>query len=225
MFTFIRSGRLAVFLITYLILYLIVVSLLDAPVVPEGIERIPLLFLPLTLFSVNLFSCTVNRILLTLRKSGYRGGRGILKLGPDLVHISLLIFIAAALISMNGRIEGVVELSRGEIVRINSEYSLELVDFRTERYPDGRPKAWISSVNVLRGQEPIRREEKILVNDPLRVDRVTIYQMGYRELGDETAAILSAVHEPAEPLILPALWLFFGGVVLILIDKFLEVNR
>ncbi len=224
-FTFFRSAYLAVFLISYLILYLIIVSLIDGPIVPSGGESIPLLFLPLTLFSANLLTCTVTRILLTLRTGGYRGARGFMKLGPDLVHISLLILIAAALISMNGRIAGVVELSPGDVVRINREYSLELVDFLTQRYPDGRPKAWISSVNVVRGQELLRREEKIRVNDPLKVDRVNIYQMGYRELGDETATILSAVYEPAEPLILPALWLFLGGIFLILLDKFRKVNR
>ncbi len=135
----------------------------------------PLFILPALGFVVNLGACTIDRLLREVRKRGAR------RHGPDLLHIGILVLVVGAAIGFSGRWEGAVSLAVGDSVKLPGGEVLTLVDFRDERYPDGRPKNWISVVDVSKDDQTILDDRAIRVNDPLRVGSVAIYQSTYGE--------------------------------------------
>ncbi len=212
-------------LIGYLAAFFAASSLWGERLVPGGAVGFLLFYLPLALFFFNLAVCTVSRVVKTLRSGGYGGKLGWLRVGPDVVHLSLLLLIVAGVVSLQSRVEGVVELAPGQTVVINRDYSLTLRDFTALRYESGAPKAWISTVDVKYHEEVVREGVEIRVNEPLEVGRVTIYQSSFRETSGGLNTVLSAVYDPSGPFVRSALFLLGAGVILILIRKLREVGR
>jgi len=135
-----------------------------------------ILFLaPVSLFFVNLSVCTVDRMAVRSRRKARR------RHGPDLIHIGLLVLIVGALFSVFARREAMVYLAEGEQIMLPGDYSLRVLRFEFERYPDGRPKDWISTVEVRRGAEEVIPSYAIEVNRPLKINRVKVYQTSYSE--------------------------------------------
>jgi len=111
-----------------------------------GLDRIftGLPFLALaSLFTVNLTICSFHRFASEMRKP--RANR---RHGPDLLHIGLLIFVLGGILSSRTRTEAFIYLGKGQAARLPNGALLTLVDLREERYPDGRPKSWESSVAI-----------------------------------------------------------------------------
>ncbi|MHB9152061.1 MAG: cytochrome c biogenesis protein ResB [Spirochaetales bacterium] len=96
-----------------------------------------------SLFTVNLTICSFHRFANEMRKP--RANR---RHGPDLLHIGLLIFIFGGILSSRTRTEAFIYLGKGQAARLPDGALLTLVDLREERYPDGRPKSWESSVVI-----------------------------------------------------------------------------
>jgi len=95
------------------------------------------------LFTVNLTVCSFHRFANEIRKP--RANR---RHGPDILHIGLLIFIFGGILSSRTRTEAFMYLGKGQAARLPDGATLTLVDLREERYPDGRPKSWESSVVI-----------------------------------------------------------------------------
>ncbi|HEY9053777.1 MAG TPA: cytochrome c biogenesis protein ResB [Rectinemataceae bacterium] len=132
-----------------------------------------LLFLvPALAFFANLAACTIDRMARELRKKGKR------RHGPDILHIGLLVLVVGGVVSFSGKEEGRVSLREGESVELPGGEVLTLVRFTDERYEDGRPKAWTSVVQLKKG-EVAGSETSIMVNKPLRVGNLTLYQASY----------------------------------------------
>ncbi|MFO7848807.1 MAG: cytochrome c biogenesis protein ResB, partial [Spirochaetia bacterium] len=181
-------------------------------------------YVPIGLFFINLSVCTLSRIFAMLRAGSYRGRSGLLRAGPDLVHISLLLLSVAGIIGLLYREEGMVDLAPGEAVRINQDYSITLKEFTARRYKDGSPRAWISRVDVRHRGEVVREDELILVNSPLKVDRVRIYQSSYKEADEGMRTVLTAVYDPSEPFVLVSLVLLAAGVIMAVLRKVLTTS-
>lgn len=96
-----------------------------------------------SLFTVNLTICSFHRFANEIRKP--RANR---RHGPDILHIGLLIFIFGGILSSRTRTEAFMYLGKGQAARLPNGATLTLVDLREERYPDGRPKSWESSVVI-----------------------------------------------------------------------------
>ena len=96
-----------------------------------------------SLFTVNLTICSFHRFASEMRKP--RANR---RHGPDLLHIGLLIFIFGGILSSRTRTEAFIYLGKGQAARLPDGAILRLVDLREDRYPDGRPKSWESSVVI-----------------------------------------------------------------------------
>jgi cytochrome c biogenesis protein ResB len=137
---------------------------------------------PVALFFVNLSVCMVDRMLVRSRRRARR------RHGPDLIHLGLLVLIVGALFSVFARREAMVYLAEGEQILLPDDYSLRVLDFAFERYPDGRPKDWISTVAVTRRGEEVIPSYAIEVNKPLKINRVKVYQTSY---ADEARAELT----------------------------------
>jgi cytochrome c biogenesis protein len=193
LFSFFKSVKLAV----VLILYITAASIL-ASLVPQGRELAfyyhtypqPLAFLidktgfdhfftsllflaPAALFFVNLLVCTVDRLTREIKKKVKR------RFGPDLIHIGLLVLVIGSVISFTGKKEGFVYLGEGDQVTLPGEYVLTLESFDFQIYEDGRPKDWISTVDVKKNDEKLVDSFPIEVNNPLKIGKIKIYQSSY----------------------------------------------
>jgi len=136
-----------------------------------------ILFLfPAFLFFVNLSVCSVARLVREF-KPGVRKRR----FGPDLIHLGLLLLIVGAVVTFTGRTEGSVYLGEGDHIGVPGDYTLRLESFETLTYDDGRPKDWISTVSVEKDGETIVSGFPIEVNKPLKIGKITIYQMSFSE--------------------------------------------
>lgn len=181
--------------------------------------RSPVFLVLLALFTVNLLLCTLHRLAEEL------SGRRRWKPGPDLVHIALLLLIAAGTLSLFGRWEGQVMLAPGETARLDDGRLIVLEDFRIDRYPDGTTREWVSSVSLLdeAGGEAARRD--IRVNRPVRFGPFLVYQSSWSEENGILMSGLLAVRDPSAPLVLIAIPLMAAGLGMVyipLIRKLME---
>ncbi|HOC59376.1 MAG: cytochrome c biogenesis protein ResB [Syntrophaceae bacterium] len=122
-------------------------------------------------------------------KSYLCAGRGHFSLfSVYVIHISILVFIAGAMIGSLFRVEGYVNLAEGEttdtIFLRGKESSLTLPfhvrceKFTLERYPNGMPKSFRSDLTFFK-EDKILHAGKLLVNHPLEVDGFRFYQASY----------------------------------------------
>jgi len=243
LYVFLKSVKLAVFLIGYLFLLAIAAGVSGSiNLVSSSTWGRLLLLIPLSLFIINLTVCSVNRIVKLSLAGAYVRRRGFLRAGPDLIHAAVLLFILGGLLSLYGRVEGLAVLLPGEEAVIQGEYSLRLIDFTISRYPDGRAREYVSEVQLLRGGSPIDGPHDLKVNRPLGFGRLKIYQIGYEEadaLNDQrqgsenegrkpcsvNASVLQAVYDPG---FVPILWaglLLTLGLGLLMVDKLISLKR
>jgi hypothetical protein len=133
-----------------------------------------LLFLiPVGLFFINLSVCTVDRLANQERRKARR------RHGPDLIHVGLLLLIIGAMFSVFGRIESLVYMGAGDEIQLQGQYLIRLLNYEYEQYEDGRPKDWISTVEVHRNGELLFASFPIEVNKPLRIGGIRIYQTSF----------------------------------------------
>ncbi len=110
------------------------------------------------------------------------------RFGPDLVHLGVLLLIAGGIITATARQEALFYMAEGDQVVLNREHLMTLRSFRFDRYPDGRPRDWVSTVEVARGHEGAAKPFAIEVNRPLRVGGLKVLQTSY---GREARATLA----------------------------------
>lgn len=198
-FKILRSMKLAIALIAYLVATGILASLLEQGreaafyyssltpflaelVVKSGFSNFygSLLFLvPALLFFANLSACAADRLVRELKKP-----KPTRRHGPDILHLGLILLIISVLIGQAAKLsrpdyQGYVRLGAGEAVQLPGDRLLELKSLRVERYADGRPKSWISSVSVLKGKTVLVPSYDIRVNHPLRLGGLSILQSSY----------------------------------------------
>ncbi|MGA2481202.1 MAG: cytochrome c biogenesis protein ResB [Spirochaetia bacterium] len=211
LYRFLRSVRLAV----VLILVITVLALL-ATLIPQGrpadwyagrypapvvalIRAVHLdrffssaLFLaPVFLFIVNLGACAVDRVVSRQRNHAKR------RYGPDLIHIGLLVLIAAGLVTALGRAEKTWPLAVGDQAAISPDYSLHLLSLKASTYDNGSPREWTSTVSVTRGGRIETASFPIEVNHPLRLRGLSVYQStwdteGVLDLADQQGRMVQA---------------------------------
>jgi cytochrome c biogenesis protein len=110
------------------------------------------------------------------------------RLGVPVVHLSIVLILAGALIGSFFGFDGFVNIPEGESVSYirlrNSNDTLSLGfevrcdDFDVSFYDSGSPKEFRSSLVVLEnGREVIKKD--IIVNDPLRYKGINFYQSSY----------------------------------------------
>jgi cytochrome c biogenesis protein len=170
-----KSVRLALILIAYLAVTGILASL-----VPQGSNFYgSLLFLvPAFLFFANLIACSTDRFVRELKKGRAR------RHGPDILHLGLILLVIGAAFGQSAKQshpswQGFARLGVGDAVELPNGRILALVALDKERYPDGRPKDWISTVEVRQVGRILSPSYKIRVNHPLRMGTLSIYQASY----------------------------------------------
>jgi cytochrome c biogenesis protein len=139
----------------------------------ENLFRSPLFLLPVLLFTINLGTCTVDRL---VRRARYKARK---RYGPDLVHIGLLVLVAAGLVTSITREERTWQLAAGEEAPISAAYVVHLESLELQKYDDGRPRDWISTVSVTSMRQKVIDSFAIHVNHPLRLSGITVYQSSW----------------------------------------------
>jgi cytochrome c biogenesis protein ResB len=147
----------------------------------DGLFRSPLFLVPAGLLFINLSVCTVDRLVSRSRHQVRR------RHGPDLIHIGLLLLLVGALLSVLTRKEGMAYLGQGDEIGLQGR-TLRLLSLSFEKYGDGRPKEWTSTVEVRCGDAVVVPAFPIEVNRPLKIAGYKIYQTDY---GQEGVAVLN----------------------------------
>jgi cytochrome c biogenesis protein ResB len=193
-----KSLRLALALIAYLAVTAIVASLL-----PQGREAafyytlLPaplawlalksgfanfyasaLFLIPVFLFFANLATCSADRFARELKRGKPR------RHGPDILHLGLILLLIGAVLGQAAKQsrpswEGFVRLGAGEAVELPNGRRLTIKDLKSERYADGRPKDWISRVELSQSGKILLHDYPIRVNHPLRMGALSVYQASY----------------------------------------------
>jgi hypothetical protein len=148
----------------------------------QRFSRSAVFLAPATLFVANTAVCTVDRFVRRLRISAPR------RFGPDLIHIGVLVLVVGGLVTAVTRREGFAYLAVGDDVQLTEEYVMTLQAYRFDKYPDGRPRDWVSTVDIARGGTPIVKGFAIEVNRPLRVGGIEVFQTSF---GREARATLA----------------------------------
>lgn len=109
--------------------------------------------------------------------------------GVLLVHASIMLILVGGFVGLVAGFKGFMVLQKGEtknIITVRGENSdekplgffLKCRDFQVSFYPNGTPKDYVSTVEVIEGGQTVL-EKQIRVNDPLNYKGIHIYQASY----------------------------------------------
>ena len=110
------------------------------------------------------------------------------RLGVYVVHLSILLLLAGALIGALWGFKGFVTIPEGETTNvitnrenegtIDLDFSIRCNDFTVSFYDTGQPEEFKSSLTIIdNGKELFTRD--VIVNDPLRFRGISLYQSSY----------------------------------------------
>ncbi|MDR3089826.1 MAG: cytochrome c biogenesis protein ResB [Desulfobulbaceae bacterium] len=115
------------------------------------------------------------------------------RLGAYIVHLSILVIFAGALIGQYYGFKGSVMLPEGkstDVVFLNQSHQAKNLGFTVrcdlfaiEYYDNGMPKEYLSRLTVLENGTPVVSRD-IEVNKPLRHNGITFYQASYQPFQD-----------------------------------------
>ena len=120
--------------------------------------------------------------------------------GVYVVHLSILIFIAGAVVGSIFGLEGYVNIIEGETIQaielsgnktLPLPFSVRCDSFVVELYENGTPKTYRSELTFLKDNRSIR-QGKLLVNHPLTFEGFHFYQASYG-LAPEGRAVLDII--------------------------------
>ena len=142
-------------------------------------QSIPFI-LPVVVFFLNLLTCSIVRLVKRLKSKSKK------RFGPDIIHFGILLLIVGALLSPSGRKEEMVFLGEGDSTTLSGGYELVLKTFEFLKYEDGRPKDWLSEVDVIKDGDVVK-SHTIEVNKPLKIGKLKVFQSSYSQ--DMTATL------------------------------------
>lgn len=132
---------------------------------------------------------SLDKFLKSLKKEGFRikkvddgfvARRGILsRIAPDIIHLGIIVVIIGGLINNLTYDSQLLTLKEGDVAKIDN-IEIRLIDFEFQLYKDGRPKDWISKVEIL-DDKGRKTSDVVEVNKPLRIDSGRIYQWSYKQ--------------------------------------------
>lgn len=113
------------------------------------------------------------------------------RLGPYLIHLSIIIIIFGALLGNLWGFQGQINLLTGQttdVLRLADQQETRKLDFavRLDRfqvsyYPNGTPQEFRSDLTFLQGGQAVK-EAVLRVNDPVTFDNLTFYQSTYQAM-------------------------------------------
>jgi cytochrome c biogenesis protein len=128
------------------------------------------------------------------------------RMGAYVAHASLVLFFLGGIVGARYGFKGFVNVGEGESVSavglrgggsLTLPFELGCEKFELHRYPDGRPKDYLSRL-VVRREGVSLQEKTIEVNDPLIQDGIYFYQSSYGQVGG--GAVLRVSDAKGNPL-------------------------
>jgi len=137
------------------------------------------------------------------------------RLGPYLIHLSIIIIIIGAIIGSLGGFQGQINLMPGEatdVLRLPDppgekklDFGIRLDNFQVSYYPNGTPQEFRSDLTFLQSGQPVK-SASLRVNDPVTFGRLTFYQSTYQAmpkgpvvlegtLGDKTFTVEASLRQ------------------------------
>jgi len=164
--------NLASLKITYILLTVLIVELiLFTAFMPTARWNRSVIFLfPLLLFFINLLSCTLWRI------KKQNSLKYLSRIGPDLIHIGILILILCGLFSPFLKEEREIMVEEGDRVSLPDNIQLEIESVNFHTYNDGRPKEWLVNINRNGMSEALK------INHPYQVGKVRIFLQSFQSI-------------------------------------------
>ena len=109
--------------------------------------------------------------------------------GVLLIHTSVMLILIGGFVGLVAGFKGFMVLQKGETkntISVGGErphekslgFTIKCKDFQVSFYPNGAPKDYVSTVEVIEGGQPIL-EKQIRVNDPLSYKGIHVYQASY----------------------------------------------
>ena len=118
--------------------------------------------------------------------------------GVYIVHLSILVMIAGAIIGSIFGLTADINIKEGESVNVASlaqgngihklDFSVRCDKFIVEFYEDGTPKTYRSDLSFIKNGQ-VERRGTLLVNHPITFDKFRFYQSSYGSLPDVMAII------------------------------------
>lgn len=124
-----------------------------------------------SLFFINLATCSILRLHRRIRR------KAPLRLGPDIIHLSLLLIIVLGVFVLFTRQETMVMLEAEDSFFLPDGTEISLVVFEIEYYEDGRPADWVSRILVKSGDKS--QEYSLEVNKPFQHGSYRIFQSAF----------------------------------------------
>jgi cytochrome c biogenesis protein len=135
---------------------------------------ISLIFLSsLVVITMNLAVCMLDRFIGRMKRKAKK------RFGPDIIHLGLLLLIISGVYTLLSRQETTVYLTEGEEVEVLENYMLRLNRLEFLTHENGRPRDWISTVDLIKKEKLEKQNFPIEVNRPLEFKNVKIYQSDF----------------------------------------------
>lgn len=116
-----------------------------------------------------------------------------------IVHMSILVMIAGAIIGSIFGLEADINIKEGETVNVASlaqgngiyklDFSVRCDKFTVEFYEDGTPKTYRSDLSFIRNGQ-VEKQGTLLVNHPLTFNKFRFYQSSYGAAPDTKAIVV-----------------------------------
>jgi cytochrome c biogenesis protein len=143
----------------------------------------------LALLAINVVACTVTRLPAIWRRKP-RDRNSFARIGTVLTHLSVLLILLGGLINALWGFTGYVEVREGEAFAVSGSpapgtvlrpagFAVRCDAFRVERYPDGSPREYVSTLTFLEGERVALDHRPLRVNHPLSYRGLTFYQSSY----------------------------------------------
>ena len=113
------------------------------------------------------------------------------RLGPYLIHLSIIIIILGGLVGKFWGFQGQMNLLKGQSGNIltltdpsgtkNLDFAVRLDDFQVKYYPNGTPQEFRSDLTFIKPGQDVK-QAVCRVNDPVTFEALTFYQSSYQAM-------------------------------------------
>ncbi|MEO8054721.1 MAG: cytochrome c biogenesis protein CcsA, partial [Acidobacteriota bacterium] len=156
------------------------------------------------------------------------------RIGFAITHLSMLLILAGALVTLVAKTEGQMPIWEGEqsnsILRgqpgheappITLPFAIRLDAFELDTYPGtGMPMQYRSRVRVVAGSS--ETPGIIEMNKPLSHGGYSFFQSSYRIEEGRRATILSVSHDPGQPIVFVGYTLLVAGMIVVFATRLIQ---
>ena len=161
------------------------------------------------------------------------------RIGFAITHLSILVILTGALVTLVAKTEGQMEIREGEqsstVSQGRSEtdlrplalpFAIHLDAFELDTYPGtGMPSQYRSRVHVLDAAHGAPQAGVIEMNRPLSYGGFRFFQSSYRIEEGRRATILSVSRDPGQPIVFAGYVLLVAGMIVVFATRLIQFRQ